>query len=108
LNIPGENGLDELGEAMGIVLNTAMKLERDRLLGAGPYVRTERRRGRANGFKPKKLKTRVGELGLAVPQMRNLAEGSSGLAQAASSEACARNELFAARLADVRARRIDT
>ena len=78
LNILVENGLDELGEAMGIVLNTAMKLERDRFLGAGPYVRTERRRGHANGFKPKKLKTRVGELDLAIPQVRNLPEGSSG------------------------------
>ena len=29
------------------------------------------RRGQANGFKPKRLKTRVGELRLAVPQVRN-------------------------------------
>ena len=28
-------------------------------------------RGQANGFKPKGLKTRIGELQLAVPQVRN-------------------------------------
>src|SRR5207253_2654672 len=39
-------------------------------LGVGPYQRSEARRGQANGFKPRRLKTRIGPLQLAVPQVR--------------------------------------
>ncbi len=39
-------------------------------MGVGPYQCGEARHGQANGFKPKRLKTRVGELQLAVPQVR--------------------------------------
>lgn len=65
-----EYGFDGLAEAMTIMLNEAMKLERVRHLQAAPYERTEERRGYANGFKPKTVKSRVGELHLAVPQVR--------------------------------------
>jgi len=41
-----------------------MKVERQQALGVGPYQRGEARRGQANGFKPKQLKTRVGPLNL--------------------------------------------
>jgi hypothetical protein len=47
-----------------------MRIERQQALGVGPYQRSEARRGQANGFRPKRLKTRVGELELAVPQVR--------------------------------------
>ncbi|HEV2972439.1 MAG TPA: IS256 family transposase, partial [Pirellulales bacterium] len=39
-------------------------------LGVGPYERSEERHGQANGFKPKTVKTRIGALQLAVPQVR--------------------------------------
>lgn len=39
-------------------------------MGAGAYQRSEERRGYANGYKPKCVKTRVGEVNLAVPQVR--------------------------------------
>ena len=39
-------------------------------VGAAPYERTESRKGRRNGYKPRKLKTRVGTLELLVPQDR--------------------------------------
>ena len=56
-----ENGLGDLREPMTVLLNEAMKLERARHLGAGPWERSERRTGHANGFKEKTLKTRIGE-----------------------------------------------
>ncbi len=38
--------------------------------GSLPYERTEDRTGHANGFKPKTMRTRVGEITFAVPQVR--------------------------------------
>jgi putative transposase len=67
-----ENGLDGMASAMEVLLNEAMKVERSAFLGAGPYERTSRRRGRCNGFKDKNVKTRIGELDLAIPQVRDL------------------------------------
>ena len=52
------------------------RLERDAFLGAGPWERSDERRGYANGFKPKTVKSRVGDLELRVPKTRDLAEGS--------------------------------
>src|SRR5690606_21529268 len=66
-----EQGLEGLQEAIATLINTAMRLERERHLGAEPYERTEERRGYANGFKPKTVNTRVGELTLAGPQARD-------------------------------------
>ena len=65
-----ERGLDGLGNAVEILINEAMRIERDRHLNASAYERTELRSGYANGFKPKRLKTRLGELSLQVPQVR--------------------------------------
>ena len=39
-------------------------------IGAAPYERTQNRKGHRNGYKPRKLKTRVGTLDLLVPQDR--------------------------------------
>ena len=57
-----EEGFDALADLIRIMLNTAMKIERERHLGAKPYERTPKRRGRANGFKPKTMATRVATL----------------------------------------------
>jgi putative transposase len=65
-----ENGLSHLAEAMELMLNEAMRVERSQALGADPYQRTDQRRGYANGFKPKTVATRVGELHVQVPQVR--------------------------------------
>lgn len=65
-----EYGFDGLAEAMALLLNETMKMERSRHLRAAPYERTEGRRGYANGFKPKTVHSRLGELQLAVPQVR--------------------------------------
>ena len=47
-----------------------MRLERQKYLGVAPYERSSKRQGHANGFKPHTAKTRVGEITLAVPQVR--------------------------------------
>jgi len=65
-----ENGLSHMAEAMELMLNEAMRVERSQALGADPYQRTDQRRGYANGFKPKTVATRVGELNVQVPQVR--------------------------------------
>jgi putative transposase len=39
-------------------------------VGAAPYERSQNRKGYRNGYKPRKLKTRVGSLELLVPQDR--------------------------------------
>lgn len=65
-----ERGLEGLGDAVSMLINEAMRLERERHLGVAPYERSPRRTGYANGYKPKTVKSRVGALELAVPQVR--------------------------------------
>jgi transposase-like protein len=48
-----------------------MQVEREKYLQAGSYERTEDRKGYANGYKPKTMKTRLGEITFAVPQVRD-------------------------------------
>lgn len=66
-----EKGFDGMAEAMQIMLNQGMQIERERHLKAGSYERTEERNGHANGFKPKNVKTRIGALDLRIPQVRD-------------------------------------
>lgn len=65
------DGFNGLGEAVRRLINEAMRLERQGYLGVGPYERSEDRQGYANGYKSKTVKTRVGELNFAVPQVRD-------------------------------------
>lgn len=65
-----EQGLEILPELIRIVINAAMQAERSEHLQAGPYQHTEERRGYANGYKPKTMRTRIGEITFAVPQIR--------------------------------------
>src|ERR1700677_1697561 len=63
-------GFDSSSKALAFLFNSAMQLERQRYLQVEPYERSEARQGYANGFKPKLMKSRLGELDLAVPQVR--------------------------------------
>jgi len=65
-----ENGFDGIGPCVEILINEAMRIERSRELNAQPYQRTAGRRGYANGFKPKTIRSRIGALTLSVPQVR--------------------------------------
>ena len=71
LELLTEQGTDGLLEAARILLDAAMLFERERFLQAAPYQRTPQRRDYGNGFKPKRLRTRLGELDLRIPQVRN-------------------------------------
>jgi len=64
-------GLDGAGEALRILVNEASKIERAHHLNAQPFERSDERQGYANGFKPKTVMTRLGELTFAVPQVRD-------------------------------------
>lgn len=65
-----EEGIEFLPRMAEFLLNLAMRIERARFLQADPYERTPARRGYANGYKPKKLKTSLGVLNLKIPQVR--------------------------------------
>jgi putative transposase len=67
------NGLGGLPEALRILGNTVMLLERQQALKADPYQRSQERTGYANGFKPKTVATRIGEIEFAIPQTRGVA-----------------------------------
>jgi putative transposase len=64
------DGLEALPELIRIVINTAMKAERQKYLGVGPYERSAERQDYANGYKDKTVTTRVGDITFAVPQVR--------------------------------------
>lgn len=81
-----ESGLSQMAEAVRIMLNEAMRIERSQVIEAGPYERNERRRGYANGFKPKTLETRLGALTVQVPQTRGVDFYPSALEKGVRSE----------------------
>lgn len=65
-----EKGFDGMGAAMSILLNEAMKIEQSRALKAEPWERSEERTGYANGYKDRRLGSRLGTLDLRIPQVR--------------------------------------
>lgn len=64
------NGLDAVPEMVRVLLNSVMQAERSKYLQAGEYERSAERKGHANGYKPKTVRTRMGEITFAVPQVR--------------------------------------
>jgi transposase-like protein len=81
-----EHGFDGLAQAVTVLLNEVMKIERAHALGAGPYQRTEHRRGHANGYKPRTIHTRIGPLTVEVPQARGVEFYASALEKGVRSE----------------------
>jgi putative transposase len=63
-------GFDILPQLIQIVINAAMQAERQQYLRAAPYQHSPERQGYANGFKPKTVKTRLGEITFDIPQVR--------------------------------------
>ena len=66
-----EHGRDGLAEAVRLLLNEAMRIERGQALGAGHYERNSNRVDYANGYKPKTVQSVLGEMTLEVPQTRS-------------------------------------
>lgn len=81
-----DHGFDGMASAIQTLMNEAMLLERQHALGAGPYERSEHRRGYANGFKPKAVNSRLGRLELQVPQTRDVEFYPSALERGERSE----------------------
>ncbi|MFN2304663.1 MAG: transposase [Anaerolineales bacterium] len=54
-------------------VTSVMQAERSNYLQANAYERTEERKGHANGYKPKTVRTKLGDITFAIPQVR---EGS--------------------------------
>ena len=65
-------GLEALPTLFQVLLNAAMQIERQKHLGAAPHERTQERTGHANGYKDKTLNTRLGQITVAVPQVREV------------------------------------
>ena len=57
-------------ELTRVLINNAIQAESSKHLQADEYERRKNRKGHANGYKPKKVRTRIGEITLAVPQVQ--------------------------------------
>ena len=86
MELVAEHGTDAIASAFATLLNLAMRLQRDQALGAAAYERSDQRRGYANGYKPKTIATRVGEMTVRVPQTRGVAFYPSALEKGVRSE----------------------
>ena len=64
------NGVQDLKSIIEILLNEAMKIERQEALKAAPYERSPERAGYANGFKEREYASRMGSLRVEIPQVR--------------------------------------
>jgi putative transposase len=64
------HGPEAMGEVFAELFNLAMRLERERFLGAGLYERTPERRAYANGYKAKRVDTPAGTVTLNVPKTK--------------------------------------
>ncbi len=67
-----QEGVANLCPSLERLFNELMKIEREQVLCAAPYERSDQRKGYANGFKNKMLQTRLGKLHLQVPQTREI------------------------------------
>ena len=81
-----EEGTEAFRKVLEKLFNLATGVERSEFLGAEPYERTSQRRGHANGYKDKKISTRVGELRLKIPQVRGLSFYPQSLEKGCRSE----------------------
>ena len=63
-----ESGTEEMASVFAGLFNLAMRIERERFLGANHYERSPERRGYANGIRPKKIDTPAGTVTLEVPK----------------------------------------
>ena len=92
-----EKGLEAVPELLRVLINTAMQAERAKYLQAEEYERTADRIGHANGYKPKTVRTRIGDITFAVPQVREGGFYPSALEKGMRSERalmCALAEMY--------------
>ena len=63
-----EHGPSDIAAVFARAFEMAMRIERERFLGAGHYERSDDRRGYANGYKSKRLDTPAGSVTVQVPK----------------------------------------
>ncbi len=63
-----EHGPGDIATVFARAFELAMRIERERFLGAGLYERTPDRQGYANGYKPKRIDTPAGTVTVGVPK----------------------------------------
>ena len=64
------NGLEVIPELVRVILNSVMQAERSQYLQAKAYERTEDWQGHSNGYKPKTVRTKLGDIAFAISQVR--------------------------------------
>ena len=102
-----QNGFEKgLVNAIGLILNQTMVLDRDRYINAEPYERTGTRVSTSNGFKGKTLMTRVGAIPLKVPQTRDCLFYPQSLEKGVRSERALRLALAEMYIQGVSTRRV--
>ena len=72
LEFISNHGLTDLNKSLQNLFNELMKIEREQILQAEHYERSELRKGYCNGYKNKTLQTRLGPIDLDVPQTRGI------------------------------------
>ena len=70
--VQGRMDGDVLKAMVEVIVQRVMEEEIARHLGAERHERSASRTGHRNGYKPRRLKTRLGELTLQVPQARGV------------------------------------
>ncbi|WP_223422300.1 transposase, partial [Tateyamaria pelophila] len=63
-----EQGPNDIASVFARAFELAMRIERERFLGAGHYERTPGRHGYANGTKPKRIDTPAGTVTVQIPK----------------------------------------
>jgi len=63
-----EHGANDIAGVFARAFELAMRIERERFLGAGHYERTPGRQGYANGTKPKRIDTPAGTVTVQIPK----------------------------------------
>lgn len=66
------DGTKSFRSVIEVLLNEAMKIEREQALNAGHYERVAERSGYANGYKEREYASRLGLLRIQIPQVRGL------------------------------------
>jgi len=69
-NIGLENDVDFLNEAVKTLSQMIMKVEVEQVTGAGKNERSPDRKNHRNGYRERLWETRVGEIDLRIPKMR--------------------------------------
>jgi transposase-like protein len=66
-----DNDVDFLREGIRLLSQRIMELEVSEQVGAGPYERSDSRQTQRNGYRDRVWETRVGEIPLRIPKVRN-------------------------------------